>query len=451
VFVMRSSSIPDFFDQDATVKIALGSAMALPLGALLRVVGVKAAPAELRLAAGKCTIGSGPRSHLVVIDQTVSRAHLELELVADGVAVRDLGSRNGTFHRGQRIERMVLGLGGRLTLGRAATLIVDPDTTSLEQGPANDRSEYRGILGASAAMRRVFAILTRLESSLLPVLVEGESGVGKELIARALHEGSRVARGPAVVVNCGAIPRELVSSELFGHRRGAFTGAVDARRGAFESADGGTLFLDEIGELPLEIQPMLLRALETGEVRAVGQDGVRHVKVRVVAATNRDLEQEVHEGRFREDLFYRLAVVRLKVPPLRERQGDIGPLANRFARVAGLGALPPDVVAELESRAWHGNARELRNAVDAYAALGVLPPSGRGRAVVIRQMASERVDTSRRYLELRDEVVEELSRAYLDAMLERTGGNQTAAARAAGVDRTYFGRLLAKYGRNGKG
>ena len=288
---------------------------------------MKAAPAELRLAAGTCTIGTGPRSHLVVIDPTVSRAHLELE----GVAVRDLGSRNGTFHRGQRVERMVLGLGGRLTLGSSATLLVDPDTASLEQGPANDRSEHRGILGVSAAMRRVFAVLTRVESSLLPVLVEGESGVGKELIARALHEGSRVARGPTVVVNCGAIPRELVSSELFGHRRGS------------------------------------------------------------------------------------------------------------------------SVVAELESRTWQGNARELRNAVETYAALRVLPSSGHGRAVVIREMASQRIDTSRRYLELRNEVVEELSRAYLDAMLERTGGNQTAAARAAGVDRTYFGRLLAKYGRSGKG
>jgi transcriptional regulator with GAF, ATPase, and Fis domain len=446
--VTRTPSIPDFFDEEVTAKIAHLSTKARPLGATLRVTGAKATPAELRLTTGKCTVGSGTRNHIVIVDQTVSRSHLELELVPDGVAVRDLGSRNGTFHRGQRVEKMVLAIGGQLTLGTAATLSIDPDTASLGEGPEYDRSEYRNILGTSHAMRRVFAVLTRLEGSLLTVLVEGESGVGKELIARALHEGSRVSMGPFAVVNCGAIPRELVASELFGHRKGAFTGASEARRGAFESAHGGTLFLDEIGELPLEVQPMLLRALETGDVRPVGEDAVRHVKVRVIAATNRDLETEVREGRFREDLYYRLAVVRVKIPPLRERPEDVAPLARRFARAQGLDALPPAILAELESRPWQGNARELRNAVQAFAALGMLPQASRSQTALMLLVANQLVDTSRPYLELRDELVDEFSRAYLEAVLARTSGNQTAAAKAAGVDRTYFGRLLAKYGLN---
>src|SRR5262249_27269355 len=232
---------------------------------------------------------------------------------------------------------------------------------------------YRGMIGASLAMRRLFGALARLEGSLVTVLITGESGVGKELVARALHEGSSVASGPLVTVNCGAIAPDLVASELFGHRRGAFTGASDARRGAFESADGGTLFLDEIGELPLDVQPMLLRALESGEVRAVGADRSTMVRVRVIAATHRDLRTEVRASRFREDLYYRIAVVELAVPPLRDRIEDVEDLANRFADAAGIGALAPEVIGRLRARRWPGNVRELRNVVQAFAALGRLP------------------------------------------------------------------------------
>jgi transcriptional regulator with GAF, ATPase, and Fis domain len=421
-----------------------------PLGAVLRVLDARATPAELRLSGGSVLVGGAPPSDLIIHDATVSRQHVELTLVPEGVAVHDLGSRNGTFYLGQRVEKMILAFGARLSVGKA-TLAVEADTGALRDDLELEDDTYRGMVGASPAMRRIFAMLARLEGSLVTVLVEGESGVGKEGIARALHEGSPAAAGPLVVVNCGALPRELIGSELFGHKKGAFTGASEARLGAFESADGGTLFLDEIGELPLDVQPMLLRALEAGEIRPVGDDRPRRVKVRVIAATNRDLAAESASGGFREDLFYRLAVVRLKVPPLRERIDDLEPLARRFAAAAGVADLPSDVVEQLKARAWPGNARELRNAMQAYAALGILPDAPRSKADVLDLVLGEMVDLDRPYAELKDEVSDRFTRVYLRALLARTGGNQTAAARLAGLDRGYLGRLAAKLGVGPKG
>lgn len=395
-------------------------------------------------------VGSAPGTDLTISDRAVSRRHVELRLVPEGVSVRDLGSRNGTFYLGQRIESMVLAAGGRIVLGANATLVIDADEQTLAQGVSYQGDEYRGAVGASPAMRRLFGVLQRLEGSLVTVLLEGESGVGKEVIARALHDGSRVAAAPFVAVNCGAIPRDLIASELFGHRRGAFTGAVEARRGAFEVANGGTLFLDEIAELPVEVQPMLLRVLEAGEIRPVGEDQARTVKVRLIAATHRDLDQLVKQGEFREDLYYRLAVVRLRVPPLRERPEDVEPLSLRFARAEGLDGLPKKVLDALRSRSFAGNARELRNLVQAYVALGTLPePVGSGRDV--RTLAlRQAVDLKRPFLEQRDELVDAFTRIYLDALLSHTNGNQSAAAALAGLDRTYLGRLLAKTGLRGR-
>ncbi|HVY46521.1 MAG TPA: sigma 54-interacting transcriptional regulator [Minicystis sp.] len=429
---------------DATATLVRSAKAPRPLGARIRVLGASSPRSSYRLDAGSCVVGSAAGCDIVIAEPTVSRQHAELTVVPEGIAVQDLGSRNGTYYLGTRVEKIVLALGGRIEIG-AATLAIDADTQALEQVEYPDDA-YRGIVGVSPAMHRLFGMLGRLEGSLVTVLVEGESGVGKELIARALHEGSSVSTGPLVVVNCGAIPRELVASELFGHKKGAFTGALAARRGAFESADGGTLFLDEIGELPLDVQPMLLRALESGEVRVVGGDQARHVKVRVVAATNRDLEAEVKAGRFREDLYYRLAVVRLRVPPLRERPEDVEPLARLFARASGLADLPGDVVAQLRARAFAGNARELRNAVQAYAALGVLPEASRSKDATLELALTELVDVRRPYAEQKEGLSERFTRVYLQALLAHTGGNQTAAARIAGLDRTYLGKLLSKHG-----
>ena len=277
------------------------------------------------------------------------------------------------------------------------------------------------------------------------ILIEGESGVGKEEVARAIHEGSSVSEGPLVVLNCGALPRDLVGSELFGHKRGAFTGATESRKGAFDAADGGTLFLDELGELPLDQQPSLLRALETGEVRPIGGDVPRKVNVRVIAATNRNLEEEVEAGRFREDLFYRLAVIRLTVPPLRERVEDIEPLAQAFAKGVNVPELPASVIEQLKARAWPGNARELRNAVRAYAALGVLPLPTRSKTATFDLGLRETLDPRAPYAAQKDEFVERFTQAYLERLLEITGGNQSAAARIAELDRGYLGKLAQKY------
>jgi transcriptional regulator with GAF, ATPase, and Fis domain len=414
----------------------------------VRVSGAPASPKVRALGAGACVIGAGPQAAIIVDDPAVSRAHVELELVPEGVAVRDLGSRNGTFYLGQRVERAVLTLGSRLRIG-GAELWIEPDLEALRASPdAAGEGGYRGLVGASAAMRQLFAVLTRLEGSLVPVLLEGESGVGKELIARAIHEGSGVASGPLITVNCGALGREMASSELFGHRKGAFTGAVDARRGAFEAASGGTLFLDEIGELPVEVQPVLLRALESGEIKPLGSDEPRRVKVRVVAATNRDLQSEVKAGRFRDDLFYRLAVVRIVVPPLRERMDDLPLLAQRFARAAGLGALPDEALARLRAHSWPGNARELRNAVLAYAAIGALPAEGAPaeQEDALEAALRAQIDPTRSYQEQKEAFVNRFARAYLEALLARTSGNQSEAARVSGVERSYLGKLLVKHG-----
>lgn len=418
----------------------------LPLGAVVRVVGVKAQPQAFRLSAGSCVVGAGAGANLLVPESSVSRRHVELTLVPEGVTVTDLGSRNGTFYLGQRVEKIVLALGSRIKAG-AVEIVIEADTESLVEGLSQAETQYRGLLGASGAMRQLFAVLKRLEGSLVNVLVEGESGVGKELVARAIHEGSSRSQKPFYAVNCGALARELVASELFGHRRGAFTGAVEQRVGAFEAADGGTLFLDEIGELPLDVQPVLLRALESGEVRAVGDTESRRVDVRVVAATNKGLEEEVKAGRFRGDLFYRFAVVKLAVPALRERPEDIELLGNAFARVAGLAELPPDVVAHLVQQPWAGNVRELRNAVEAYVALGMLPGVDSKRsAMPLDQLLEKLIDLERPYAEQKEQFADLFTRRYLQLLIAKTNGNQSEAARISGLERSYLGKLLTKLG-----
>ncbi len=410
-----------------------------PIGAILRCKGVT----PFRFEAGRRAIGSGHGCDWLIAAKGISRRHVELELVPEGVRVQDLGSRNGTFYLGQRIESATLTLGATLVLG-TTEIFVDADTESLDVG-AFAGSEFRGMVGVSAAMRKVFALLFRLEGSLAPVLIGGESGVGKELIAHAIHAGSPVADGPLVVVNCGAIARDLVASELFGHKKGAFTGAADARRGAFECADGGTLFLDEIGELPVDIQPMLLRVLESGDVRPVGGDAGRKVKVRTLSATNRRLYEEVGAGRFREDLYYRLAVVKIEVPPLRDRVEDILPLAMRFAEQHAV-RLPAPAIEKLKAHRWPGNVRELRNAVQAFAALGTLPEPSAPNAAALHAFLADLVDFGKPYQDQKEALGDVFARAYMQKLLAKTGGNQTVAAKLAGMDRTYLGRLLARLG-----
>jgi DNA-binding NtrC family response regulator len=437
-------------DPTRDVTLTLGGGAVLrreAAGTVVRIVGAPAKPRQLTLQPDTvCRIGSAGDCDIVISEPTVSRAHAELTLTPQGIVVRDLGSRNGTFYLGQRVEKATLSPGATITLG-AVVVSLESDA-----GPSSEQIEYASdvyhdLFGRSQPMKRLFGMLTRIESSLSPVIVQGESGTGKEMVARAIHERSSLAGKPFVALNCGALPRDLIGSELFGHRKGAFTGAIDARKGAFETAHEGTLFLDEIGELPLELQPMLLRVLETGEVRPLGGDAPKLVRVRLVAATHRDLELDVQEGRFREDLFYRLAVIRLHMPALRERIDDIEPLAQRLAAEAGLArGLDASVVERLKARPWPGNVRELRNTVQAYVALGVLPDPTRSKAATLDLALREMADPRHPYADQKDALVDRFTALYLEVLLDAAGGNQTVAARWAGLDRGYLGRLIAKYG-----
>jgi two-component system response regulator AtoC len=324
---------------------------------------------------------------------------------------------------------------------------------------AAERAIGKAFVAESAPMRRLLDSVARVAPRDVTVLVRGETGTGKELVAALLHAQSRRASGPLVRFNCAAIPAELAEAELFGHARGAFTGATQARRGFFAEADGGTLVLDEVGELPLALQPKLLRALQEGEIQPVGAGRVERVDVRVVASTNRDLEAETRAGRFREDLFYRLAVVELVVPPLREHVEDVPALAAEFARryaerfgMEGV-RLSPALVERLRAAEWPGNVRQLENAVARLVALAVpgeIGPEALGAPRVVEEDAAPvapegPAPAGEDGLTLREQL-DALERSLIAGMLARTGGNQSEAARRLGVSRTAFIDRMKKHG-----
>ena len=327
---------------------------------------------DLEIAGGSVRIGTDPQNDLVLRDDSVSRWHCEVELTADGVRVRDRGSTNGTFAGKMRVFDAALPGVISLQLGDSEVTV-----TPLEEVAACeqiDADRFVDVLGRAPRMRELFAALQRVAASDVTVLLEGETGTGKDVIAESIHRVSDRREGPFVVFDCSAVPASLIESELFGHERGAFTGAVRARTGVFEQAHRGTLFLDEIGELPTELQPRLLRVLEKREVRPVGGSKVRSVDVRVLAATNRNLRAEVQHGTFRQDLYFRLAGARLLVPPLRDRIEDIPMLVEHFLALEGApisaNAIPDHVWALFSSYRWPGNVRELRNAIRAAAQAG---------------------------------------------------------------------------------
>jgi DNA-binding NtrC family response regulator len=303
------------------------------------------------------------------------------------------------------------------------------------------------VVGQSEAARRLDQQVGRVAASRESVLVLGESGTGKELVARRLHATSSRHAQPFVVVHCGAIPRQLVESELFGHVKGAFTGADQKRPGLFEAADGGTLFLDEVGELPLEVQPALLRAVQFGEIRPVGSDRVHRVDVRLVAATHRDLRAKVRDGSFREDLFYRLAVLELRVPPLRERPEDVVPLAEAFlareaARAGRPLALDDAARAALCAHPWPGNVRELENAI---VRLGVLADGPGITADDVAAIALPGGGDAPGNAALPTLDLHRLEQLAIAAALRRCGGNKTKAAQVLGIAlKTLYNKLQAK-------
>jgi len=396
----------------------------------------------------RIALGTHASADVVLHDSTVSRFHCEIAPHEGRPMVHDLGSRNGTLIDAVPVREAYLRPGAILTLGRTQLRFevgAQPVRVAI-----STREHFGAAAGRSLAMRRVFAVLERVAQSDVTVLLEGETGTGKELVAESIHTESARAEGPFVVVDCGAIPRDLLESELFGHEKGSFTGAVALRQGAFEAAAGGTVFLDEIGELGPDLQPKLLRVLERREVKRVGATRYAPIDVRVVAATNRNLRSEVNAGRFRSDLYYRLAVVEVRLPPLRERKDDLPLLLERILDSLGAGGRPeaalvraPDFLSEVVRHTWPGNVRELRNYVERCLALRESGPIQPGDGGVGDEPG---VDVGVPLRAGRERWVRAFEHRYLEALMARHGENVTAAARAAGVGRVQMYRLLWRHG-----
>ncbi|HTE49321.1 MAG TPA: sigma 54-interacting transcriptional regulator [Kofleriaceae bacterium] len=393
----------------------------------------------------RSVIGTHESADLVLGDPTVSRFHCEIMIGEGAPVIRDLGSRNGTQVGDTSVLVGHLRDGSMLVLGR--TRLRFELTSDHIKVPVSDREQFGSMRGVSRDMRIVFAQLERAARSDVTVLLTGETGTGKDVAAESIHRESARAGQPFMVVDCGSIPGPLLESELFGHERGAFTGADRARPGAFEAADGGTLFLDEIGELGLELQPKLLRVLEDRSIQRIGTTGRTQVDVRLVAATNRNLRTEVNAHRFRSDLYYRLAVMEVTLPPLRERPQDIPGLVA--ALLEGMDA-DPSVIAPLMSgelmgalgrHSWPGNVRELRNYLERCVAMEQPMP-----LATADDDAQPAVDVRQPYKEARDRWLRHFERRYLEEQLRLHGNNVSAVARASRVDRIHLYRMLSRCG-----
>ena len=400
------------------------------------------------------TIGAAEGNDLRLSDAAVSRHHCLLRATPLGILLRDLESKNGTYVGGCRVESAYPAHDAEIEVGASRLrLQVLPHTVS---EPISDDEQFGPVLGSSVAMRRIFDVLSRVAASHATLLLEGETGTGKGLLAEVVHRASPRAAGPFVVVDCSAIPPTLIESELFGHTRGAFTGAHAARAGAFEVAAGGSVFLDEIGELPLEVQPKLLRALEERTVKRVGSTETLNLDIRIIAATNRDLRQEVNKGTFRSDLFYRLDVVRIRIPPLRERREDIPRLVAHFYEqfVKGSDRMPPaELVSTLSRQEWPGNVRQLRSAIeravlmedlDLWRTLCGFDVESAPEAAPPRDAESASAERSS-FRDAKERAVARWEREYVTKLVASTQGNVSAAARLARMDRNHLRELLVKH------
>jgi len=435
-------------------------------------------------------LGSMDDNDIVLRDDTVSRYHCKIVQEDTGYVLVDLRSTNGTFINKVRVREGFLKPGSTVAVGQSQ-LKFNAREEEVQIVPS--RSDRCGsIVGANQRMREIYSIIEKIAPTATTVVIEGETGTGKEVVAQTIHSLSPRAKGELVVFDCGAVPPNLIESELFGHEKGSFTGAVMTRQGLFELADGGTLFLDELGELPLDLQPKLLRALEQREVRRVGSSKPIKVDVRIIAATNRNLEEEVRAGRFRQDLFYRLSVVRLRLPSLRERADDIPLLVSHFLKNHGYNRgsdgtqrvhrVARDAMTALGAYPWPGNVRELVNVVERAVsfcdgdtiALGDLPdyvrearshipaaprsttapPPGtgherggheRGASYEAPRPGEELLADGVTFKDAKERWVSSFERDYILSLLKRHGGNISHAARDADIDRKYFRKLMKKY------
>ncbi|MCC6747752.1 MAG: sigma 54-dependent Fis family transcriptional regulator [Deltaproteobacteria bacterium] len=424
----------------------------------------------------RVSVGQASDNELVLTDPQVSRRHLEFQVHDQGYLVRDLKSTNGTYYQGARILEVLVSPGAELRLGSTVLRVV---AQSERSEPVARRQALGTLIGSSAPMQEVYGLIAAVAPTDVTVLIEGETGTGKELVAEELHRHSSRARHAFSVVDCGALPPTLIESELFGHERGAFTGASSERAGIFEKSRGGTVFLDELGELPLDVQTRLLRVLDRRQIRRVGGDAVRKVDVRIVAATNRDLREEVRQGRFRQDLYFRLSVVRINVPPLRKRLEDLPLLAEHFLWQMGCvnppEVLTPEVLKVLLSRKWPGNVRELRNVVERSVVLADEAPFQVDSAQLSATSEEEGLTDEERgaahrpvttpsgaanwlapavpagfldqpYKGAKESLLQLFEELYLSRLYERYGHNISRIARDAGVDRQLVRRLLRKHG-----
>jgi DNA-binding NtrC family response regulator len=392
-------------------------------------------------------LGQSPVCTICLTDRAVSRRHAALEGDRGAVRLIDLDSSNGTFVNGLRVRDVFLRGGETVRVG-STTLRFDVDA-STHVMPAPEQTSFRRVIGASPEMRRLYPKFAQLAASDVPVLIEGETGTGKEVLAESLHDASPRRDGPFVVFDCTTISPQLLDSELFGHERVAFTGALSSRRGLFEEAHGGTLFIDEIGDLDVTLQAKLLRAIERKEVRRVGANKWASVDARIIAATRRDLDREVQARRFRDDLFFRLAVARVELPPLRRRRADIALLVRTFWTSLGgqESQLSPDLVQRFEEHDWPGNVRELYNAVARQLALGEsepYEPAAEGAQPVPGDFLDRMVHGGKPLTAARQDVVAEFERRYVTHMLELHGGHVGRAAEACGIGRRYFQMIRAK-------
>jgi DNA-binding NtrC family response regulator len=427
-------------------------------------------------------VGASSDADLRVEDPTVSSLHVRVHRTDGGIHIQDLDSTNGTFYEKSRIQEVVVPFGAVVELGKACIKVV-PEEREVQAKPYS-AIRFGGLIGQEQRMRQMFSLLADVAPTNATILIEGETGTGKELVARALHDHSERSAKPFVVFDCSAVPHDLIESSLFGHMKGSFTGATGTRKGAFRQANGGTIFLDEIGELSLDLQPKLLRALESRTIQMVGGDDQERVDVRVIAATNRNLKKEVRSGNFREDLYYRLAVVRMVLPALRERKEDIPSLIEHFVdSLAAPNSIPSPFgdlgnIEELKDYDWPGNVRELKNIVERSLSLyrghgslrldehltssleektdrlqtesdekGNLKPEGGLPAEEWGEIAGAfDQNNGMSFREAKSKVVSAFEKKYLEDLMLESGQNISKAAQKAKMDRKHLRELLKKNG-----
>lgn len=409
------------------------------------------------------TVGKKDDNDFVIDDSAVSREHMQVEATADSYLLKDMGSTNGTFINGIKVKEAFLAPGDVITIG-STKIEYQAYDEKVEMEPSS-QTQFGNMVGKNKKMRQIFGVLERISPTLATVIIEGETGTGKELVAQAIHEHSERKDKPFIIFDCSAVAPNLIESELFGHMKGSFTGAIKDRKGAFESANGGTIFLDEIGELGIDLQPKLLRALEQREIKRVGSTQSINLDVRVVCATNRNLKEEVNQGRFREDLYYRLSVVKIQLPPLKERTDDIPLITEailskaRFNKKADgsffASRVEDDALKMLQKYRWPGNIRELTNVLEravSFSTNGMI--DAKNLEFIFSELNSNEdatmrtasiIDSSVPFKEAKQQIVENFEKDYLEELLERNGGNVSKASREAKIDRKHLRNLLIKY------